>query len=150
MDLQADDYESSDNPDAAGPIVDILTSLEDDDTPSSSSNSSSRTSSGLGASSSGRSDDTADSGRPRGPVRSASSKGRSALRKYIEGFDQATMIDTARVVSAEGAALVERQTTALFGDIKALTKQMQVRKHWMGCSCQLACLHYFSSESIST
>eukprot|EP00775_Hariotina_reticulata_P002063 gene2064-2383_t len=35
------------------------------------------------------------------------------------------MIETARVVSAEGAALVERQTTALFGDIKALTKQMQ-------------------------
>jgi len=33
---------------------------------------------------------------------------------------------THRVVSAEGAALVERQTTALFGDIKALTKQMQV------------------------
>jgi class 3 adenylate cyclase len=49
------------------------------------------------------------------------------LRKYIEGFDQATMIDTARVVSAEGAALVERQTTALFGDIKELTQQMQVR-----------------------
>jgi class 3 adenylate cyclase len=37
------------------------------------------------------------------------------------------MIDTARVVSAEGAALVERQTTALFGDIKELTQQMQVR-----------------------
>jgi hypothetical protein len=37
---------------------------------------------------------------------------------------------THRVVSAEGAALVERQTTALFGDIKALTKQMQV-----GCVC---------------
>jgi class 3 adenylate cyclase len=49
------------------------------------------------------------------------------LRKYVEGFDQATMIDTARVVSAEGAALVERQTTALFGDIKELTQQMQVR-----------------------
>ena len=28
-------------------------------------------------------------------------------------------------VSAEGAALVETQTNALFGDVKALTRQMQ-------------------------
>lgn len=50
---------------------------------------------------------------------------KSSLRRYVEGFDQATMVETARVVSAEGAALVERQTAALFGDIKDLTKQMQ-------------------------
>ncbi len=53
-------------------------------------------------------------------------KQRSALRDYVESFDQATMVETARVVSTEGAALVERQTTALFGDIKELTRQMQV------------------------
>jgi hypothetical protein len=50
---------------------------------------------------------------------------KSALRRYVESFDQATMVSTARVVSAEGAALVERQTSALFGDIKELTRQMQ-------------------------
>jgi hypothetical protein len=50
---------------------------------------------------------------------------KSALRRYVEGFDQAMMVETARVVSAEGAALVERQTSALFGDIKELTRQMQ-------------------------
>jgi hypothetical protein len=50
---------------------------------------------------------------------------KSALRQYVEGFDQATMVETARIVSAEGGALVERQTSAIFGDIKRLTKQMQ-------------------------
>jgi hypothetical protein len=37
-------------------------------------------------------------------------------------------VETARIVSQEGAALVERQTTALFGDIKQLTQEMQVRR----------------------
>lgn len=50
---------------------------------------------------------------------------KSALRKYVESFDQATMVETARVVSVEAAALVERQASALFGDIKKLTQQMQ-------------------------
>jgi len=43
----------------------------------------------------------------------------------VESFDQATMVETARIVSAEGAALVERQTAAVLGDIKKLTKQIQ-------------------------
>lgn len=33
-----------------------------------------------------------------------------------------------RVVSAEGAQLVEAQTAALFGDLKALQRQMQARR----------------------
>jgi hypothetical protein len=74
---------------------------------------------GRGASSSGGGSGGPDPGA--GAVRPR----KSALRRYVEGFDQATMIETARVVSAEGAALVERQTSALFGDIKELTKQMQ-------------------------
>ena len=32
---------------------------------------------------------------------------------------------TCRLVSAEGQALVETQSTALFGDVKQLTRQMQ-------------------------
>ena len=39
------------------------------------------------------------------------------------------MVETARIVSAEGAALVERQTTALMGDIKKLQSQIQVNAH---------------------
>ena len=61
---------------------------------------------------------------PSEPPREASSD--SALRKYVETFDQATMVETARIVSQEGAALLERQTYALFGDTKKLTQQMQV------------------------
>lgn len=121
---QADDLDVSSDTDAPGPIVDILGSQEEEDPiPSSSSSDSSKASSSSSGSSEAGSSEAGS--RPRGPVRSDSSRGRSALRKYIEGFDQATMIDTARVVSAEGAALVERQTTALFGDIKELTQQMQ-------------------------
>ncbi len=76
------------------------------------------------------------SGSEASPTRSASSGsgdgsssggGKSALRRYVESFDQAAMVETARVVSVEGAALVERQTSALLGDIKKLTAQMQVR-----------------------
>ena len=48
-------------------------------------------------------------------------------RQYIEKFDQAQLVETARLVSAEGAALVESQTTALFGDVKQLQRQMMVR-----------------------
>jgi hypothetical protein len=123
------------DPDVTNPIVDIMTSLEeldmepDTDSSSSRANSSegASTSSSSSAASNGASSNTGSSGESRsGPQRSSSARGRSALRKYIEGFDQSTMVETARVVSAEGAGLVERQTTALFGDIKALTKQMQV------------------------
>ena len=35
------------------------------------------------------------------------------------------MVETARIVSAEGAALVERQTSAVLGDIKKLTAEIQ-------------------------
>ncbi|GFH15812.1 uncharacterized protein HaLaN_12117 [Haematococcus lacustris] len=35
------------------------------------------------------------------------------------------MVETARIVSTEGAALVERQTSALLGDIKVLAAQVQ-------------------------
>ena len=45
--------------------------------------------------------------------------------RYVESFDQATMLEMTQVVSAEGAALVEAQTGALFGDLKALQRQMQ-------------------------
>ena len=38
-----------------------------------------------------------------------------------------TMVEMTRVVSAEGAALVEAQTSALFGDLKQLQRQMQVQ-----------------------
>lgn len=64
-------------------------------------------------------------------------RSKSALREYVETFDQAAMVDTARIVSTEGAALVERQTSALFGDIKQLTAQMQVRPR------ALFTLHYW-------
>ena len=38
-----------------------------------------------------------------------------------------------RVVSAEGAQLVEAQTAALFGDLKALQRQMQARRRMDAC-----------------
>jgi antitoxin component HigA of HigAB toxin-antitoxin module len=50
---------------------------------------------------------------------------KGVLRNYIESFDQQTLADTARLVSAEGQALVETQSKALFGDVKQLTRQMQ-------------------------
>lgn len=52
-------------------------------------------------------------------------RGKGALRQYVESFDQEAMIATARLVTTEGAALVERQSKALFGDVKALQAQMQ-------------------------
>jgi len=45
-------------------------------------------------------------------------KTKSALRSYVEQFDQAAMLNTARIVSMEGGSLVERQTSAVLGDIK--------------------------------
>jgi hypothetical protein len=52
-------------------------------------------------------------------------KKKGALRKYVESFDQETMMNAARLCSVEGAALVERQTEALFGDAHELQKEMQ-------------------------
>ena len=54
-----------------------------------------------------------------------SKKQKGSLRQYVESFDQETMVAVARLVTVEGAALVERQTKALFGDVKALQTQMQ-------------------------
>lgn len=45
--------------------------------------------------------------------------------RYVDAFDQQTMLEMTRIVSAEGAALVEAQTSALFGDLKQLQRQMQ-------------------------
>lgn len=61
-------------------------------------------------------DTTTDSGEP---------KRRNRLRQYVERFDQQTLLETARVVSLEGAAVIEHQVNALFGDIKELQAQMQ-------------------------
>eukprot|EP00192_Tetraselmis_astigmatica_P024558 CAMPEP_0117695560 /NCGR_PEP_ID=MMETSP0804-20121206/28201_1 /TAXON_ID=1074897 /ORGANISM="Tetraselmis astigmatica, Strain CCMP880" /LENGTH=408 /DNA_ID=CAMNT_0005509633 /DNA_START=400 /DNA_END=1623 /DNA_ORIENTATION=+ len=51
-------------------------------------------------------------------------KRQASLKEYVESFDQAMLMETAQVLTIEAAALVERQTTALFGDIKALQQQM--------------------------
>ena len=51
--------------------------------------------------------------------------GKPPLCRYVETFDQQTMLEMTQVVSAEGAALVEAQTSALFGDLKQLQRQMQ-------------------------
>lgn len=68
-------------------------------------------------------------GTPQTEAESASSalvkRPKGALRQYVESFDQETMVSTARLVTGEGAALVERQTKALFGDVKALQAEMQ-------------------------
>ncbi|PNH03539.1 hypothetical protein TSOC_010392 [Tetrabaena socialis] len=135
----ADDVDNSDDPDFAEantvdldspvPTPSATTSSLDDDpatwapasrapsTIDSTSSPSSRTGgSGVSASSSSSS--------PQGQgARGSGSK--SALRRYVESFDQNAMVETARIVSVEGAALVERQTSALLGDIKKLTAQMQ-------------------------
>lgn len=110
----AEDVESSSNPDWAEPTVVDLDSPQ----PSLSS---------------GEEEERRKSGSEASPSRTAGSSsggsssagGKSALRRYVESFDQAAMVETARVVSVEGAALVERQTSALLGDIKKLTAQMQ-------------------------
>lgn len=71
---------------------------------------------------------TADSAPSQGPTSGSSRqvKSQGALRRYIDSFDQQTMLQMARLVSAEGAQLVERQTCALFGNLKQLQRQMQV------------------------
>ncbi|GIL70147.1 hypothetical protein Vretimale_3398 [Volvox reticuliferus] len=119
----AEDVEGSDNPDfAEATTVDLDSpapsrSSQDDDAPA--------------VSAAGRAGGASTSGRAAGSRRGASPDGgrgigsKSALRRYVESFDQTTMVETARVVSVEGAALVERQTSALLGDIKKLTAQMQ-------------------------
>jgi hypothetical protein len=58
------------------------------------------------------------------PGSSIVSRGKASLRRYVEAFDAETLAQTARIVSLEGVALVERQTTGLFGSIDALSQQM--------------------------
>ena len=77
-------------------------------------------------------DSQPDPDSPQGEAPSSSSSSSSsgepqkgALRKYVESFDQEAMMATARLVTREGAALVERQTEALFGDAKQLQAEMQ-------------------------
>ena len=52
-------------------------------------------------------------------------KKKPELRKYIESFDKAMMVQMASVVSREGLNVLERQTKALWGDAKLLQEQMQ-------------------------
>ncbi|KXZ55990.1 hypothetical protein GPECTOR_2g1542 [Gonium pectorale] len=126
----AADFESSTDPDyAEATTVDL-------DAPAPSSWEEDATEKPAGAAGSGRSVSGASASTSAASFSAASSapsassaEGRrgtkSALRRYVESFDQAAMVETARIVSVEGAALVERQTSALLGDIKKLTAQMQ-------------------------
>lgn len=59
------------------------------------------------------------------PSQGAESGKKSALRQYVESFDQETMVEMAKMISVEGAALVERQITGLFGDLKLLQQELQ-------------------------
>mmetsp|Transcript_13409 Transcript_13409/g.48794 ORF Transcript_13409/g.48794 Transcript_13409/m.48794 type:complete len:442 (-) Transcript_13409:104-1429(-) len=52
------------------------------------------------------------------------SKRRPTLREYVESFDQATMIETASVMSMEGVMLLQEYTTELYGDLNVLQRQM--------------------------
>lgn len=55
----------------------------------------------------------------------AAPKKTSRLREYIEKFDQSTLLEMSRMLSQESVAIVETQTSALFGDIRKLQEQMQ-------------------------
>ena len=61
-----------------------------------------------------------------------------ALRRYIENFDRDTLNSMARLVSTEGASLIERQTAALFGDLQKLHQQMQVGSGFCLPVCSVA------------
>eukprot|EP00210_Caulerpa_lentillifera_P003399 g3243.t1 len=50
---------------------------------------------------------------------------KNLLRQYVESFDQEALRKIASIVSLEAASLVERQTLALFGDLKQLHNEMQ-------------------------
>ena len=55
----------------------------------------------------------------------AAPKKAGRLREYIEKFDQTTLLEMSRMLSQESVAIVETQTSALFGDIRKLQEQMQ-------------------------
>lgn len=48
----------------------------------------------------------------------------ASLKRYVEAFDPQALSETARIVSAEGLALLDRQTSGLFGSVDALQRQM--------------------------
>jgi len=56
---------------------------------------------------------------------SANVRSKLTLKQYIQNFDQATLAQTARIVSMEGVQVAERQTGALFGSIEELQREMQ-------------------------
>mmetsp|Transcript_7986 Transcript_7986/g.26414 ORF Transcript_7986/g.26414 Transcript_7986/m.26414 type:complete len:452 (+) Transcript_7986:83-1438(+) len=60
-----------------------------------------------------------------GDQRKADANSKLTLKQYIQGFDQSTLAQTARIVSMEGVAVAERQTGALFGSIEDLQREMQ-------------------------
>ena len=49
---------------------------------------------------------------------------KGSLKRYVENFDAEALGETARIVSAEGLALLDRQTSGLFGSVDALQRQM--------------------------
>ena len=59
------------------------------------------------------------------PKEASVAKKKGKLQEYVESFDQETLVQTANIVSAEAAVLVERQSTALFGSIQDLQAEMQ-------------------------
>jgi hypothetical protein len=49
---------------------------------------------------------------------------KGSLKRYVESFDAEALGETARIVSVEGLALLDRQTSGLFGSLEALQRQM--------------------------
>lgn len=49
---------------------------------------------------------------------------KGSLKRYVESLDAEALGETARIVSAEGLALLDRQTSGLFGSVDALQRQM--------------------------
>lgn len=47
-----------------------------------------------------------------------------SLQEYIESFDQTTLVETASILSIEAGNLLQEHTTALFGDLQVLQKEM--------------------------
>lgn len=50
---------------------------------------------------------------------------RNILKEYVEKWDERTVAEMTRVLSAEAAEVVQRQTTAVCGDVKKLMKEMR-------------------------
>lgn len=98
--MQASEQDNDSDPDAAGP-------LSDDDVKSI------------------RSAAKSDKGNTASDYAAAGTEGKPLLREYIDSFDRETMIATARIMSKEGANLLDRQNRALWGDVNQLQQEMQ-------------------------